>query len=59
MGRYKKATGCLRNIRPRFSLGCPEASQGLAELEAMVQVGIDINFGTKYGNSAKPLEAEE
>jgi len=34
----KTAAGCVSNIRPQFSLGCPEASQDLAEPEAMLLV---------------------
>jgi len=52
----KKAAGCLRNIRPQFSLGCPEASQGLAELEAMVLVAIRIRSTLEAGNTVKALE---
>jgi hypothetical protein len=54
----KKAAGCLSNIRPRFSLGCPEASQDLAEPEAMVLVGIFIFVGGKDRNTAKTLQAK-
>jgi len=53
----EKATGCLRSIRSRFSLGCPEASQGLAELEAMLLMGIFIFFRRIARNTVKALEA--
>jgi hypothetical protein len=46
----------LKNIRPLFSLGCPEASQDLAVLEAMYLVGILVLFGARPGNTAKALE---
>src|SRR2546422_7079609 len=52
----KKAAGCLRNIQPRFSLGCPEASQELAELEATVLVAIFIFLRSESDNTAKTLE---
>src|SRR5205807_280637 len=53
----KKATGRLRSIRSRFSLGCPEASQGMAELEAMLLVGIVIFSRREASNTLKALEA--
>jgi hypothetical protein len=37
-------------------LGCPEASQELAVLEAMLLVGIFICVGAEAGNTAKALE---
>ena len=52
----KTAAGCVSNIRPQFSLGCPEASQDLAEPEALLLVGTLICFSAEAGNNAKALE---
>ena len=53
----KAAAGCLGNIRPQFSLGCLEVSHDLAEPEAMLLVGIVIDFSADAGNTVKALEA--
>ena len=45
------------NIRPQFSLGCPEASQCVAKPEAMYPVSAFIWPGVEAGNNTKTLEA--
>src|SRR4029077_1361237 len=50
------AAGCLGNIRPRFSLGCPAASRAWLEEEAMVPLAAFILATLEAGNTAKELE---
>src|SRR5947207_14138207 len=56
LGASSPADGCVSIIRPQVSLGWPDASQDLAEPEALLLVGTLICFSAEAGNNAKALE---